>query len=314
MVSSWLASIGINDNYIKTLHEQEVNGKVLLKMQEHFLKEETGMKSGPAHLIIESHNELVEAQNVQKQQKNAPQRAAENTHRGASFIPDFPISSNFQIEKQMTQEAITRKRDVKPRPFGQPGTEHTYVKHDVLPPETGVSNLIKPCHEYKSFQTAVALNAKRQKAKLAYEVFKFATGCMNMRTNGTIHFGVMDNKEKKHVHGQIIGIPVKDKDVYTDVLNYIKRCFKSNDKLVEQCIRPPEFVLVIDPYSKEQHYVVEFDVEPSVSTVRNIVFSVSLIKMNEDSGKIEQEAEKLYCRVGVSTQQVDDISRFLRIL
>lgn len=118
MVSLWLASIGINDNYIKTLHEQEVNGKVLLKMQEHFLKE-TGMKSGPAHLIIESRNELVKAQKVLKQ-KNAPQRAAENTHRGASFIPDFPISTNSQIEKQMTQEAIIRKRDVKPRPFGQP--------------------------------------------------------------------------------------------------------------------------------------------------------------------------------------------------
>lgn len=117
---------------------------------------------------------------------------------------------------------------------------------------------------------------------------------------------------KKHVQGEIIGIPVKDKDVYTDALNYIGRCFKSNDKLVEQCIRPPEFILVNDPYSIEQHYVVEFDVEPSVSTVRDIVFSVSLVKMNEDSGKIEQEAEKVYCRVGASTEQVDDISRFYR--
>ncbi|KAF4070220.1 hypothetical protein AMELA_G00289250 [Ameiurus melas] len=166
MISVWLASVGVKENLIKTLHEQEVDGQVLLKITEEFLKKETRMKAGPAHLIIESRNELVKK--VQKQQ-------------------------NPQEEDQMKQDAvtITRKRNSKPRPFGKPGIDHTYVKHDVLPPETGVIDLITPCHEYKSFCTAVTLDRQRLQANLAYEVLKFASGCMNMRSNGTIHFAVM---------------------------------------------------------------------------------------------------------------------------
>ncbi|KAG7313752.1 hypothetical protein KOW79_000025 [Hemibagrus wyckioides] len=38
MVSLWLASIGVKENYIKTLHEQEVDGQVLLTIKEEFLK------------------------------------------------------------------------------------------------------------------------------------------------------------------------------------------------------------------------------------------------------------------------------------
>nr|XP_023687288.1 sterile alpha motif domain-containing protein 9-like [Paramormyrops kingsleyae] len=313
MVSSWLASIGIKDQYIETLHEKEVNGKVLLKITEQFLKKETEMKPGPVHLIIESRNELVKTQKAQKQQNKAPKSTAENTNQGASFIPELPISSNSQKEQQMNQDTIARKRDSKPRPFGKPGIDHTYVKHDVLQPETGVSNLITPCHEYKAFDTAATLDARRIKAKLAYEVLKFATGCINMRTNGTIHFGVMDNQEKKsgYKHGEIIGIPIKEQCVYTDALDYIERCFDSDRELVRQCIRPPEFILVTEPNRKEQHYVVEYDVEPSVSIVRNGVFSVRLVKFSEESGRIEQEPEKMYCRVGASTKPVEGMSGFL---
>lgn len=285
MVSVWLASIGVKENYIKTLHEQEVDGQVLLKITEEFLKQETGMKSGPAHLIIESRNEWLKK--VQKQQ-------------------------NPREEDQMKQDAETiRKRDSKPRPFGKPGIDHTYVKHDVLQPETGVIDLITPCHEYKSFCTAATLDHQRLQAKLANEVLKFASGCMNMRSNGTIHFGVMDSRDGSgHVHGEIIGIPIREKDMYTDALDHIEKCFKSDSELVRQCIRPPEFILVIEPNRKEEHYVVEFDVEPSVNIVRNKVFSSSLPKFSEESNKTAREKPTIYHRVGANTKPVDDINRF----
>ncbi|XP_046692026.1 sterile alpha motif domain-containing protein 9-like [Silurus meridionalis] len=286
MVSSWLASIGIKNKYIKTLHEQEVDGQVLLKITEEFLKKETGMKSGHAFLIIESRNELVEK--VQKQQ-------------------------NSQTEEQIKLEAVPKKikRESKPRPFGKPGIDYTYTKHDVLQPETGVIDLIAPCHEYKSFNTAATLDSQRLKAKLANEVFKFATGCMNMRSNGTIHLGVMDSKgDSVYVHGEIIGIPIREKDVYTDALDYIEKCFKSSSEVIRQCIKPPEFILVIDPNSKEQHHVVEFDIEPSESLVRGKVFSVCLPKFKEESNKCILENETTYQRVGAKTEPVKSLQVF----
>lgn len=52
MVSNWLRSIGIKETYIEKLHEEEVDGRILCELSEEYLKKETGMKSGPALLII----------------------------------------------------------------------------------------------------------------------------------------------------------------------------------------------------------------------------------------------------------------------
>ncbi|KAI1884103.1 hypothetical protein AGOR_G00222960 [Albula goreensis] len=67
-VSSWLRSIGIKDQYIQKLHEEEVDGKILKELTEDYLKRETGMKSGPALLIVKKKNELIESIQVQKPQ------------------------------------------------------------------------------------------------------------------------------------------------------------------------------------------------------------------------------------------------------
>ena len=37
---------------------------------------------------------------------------------------------------------------------------------------------------------------------------KFAAACMNKRCNGTIYFGVADDKSGKYKHGEIVGIPI----------------------------------------------------------------------------------------------------------
>ncbi|KAJ8264091.1 hypothetical protein GJAV_G00145040 [Gymnothorax javanicus] len=60
-VSSWLKSIGVNENYIEKMKDEEINGKVLLELTREFLEEKIGMKSGPAHLIIQNRDRLIKS-------------------------------------------------------------------------------------------------------------------------------------------------------------------------------------------------------------------------------------------------------------
>ncbi|XP_036445564.1 sterile alpha motif domain-containing protein 9-like [Colossoma macropomum] len=320
MVSTWLHSIGVKEQYVKKLHEEEVDGRILLEITEDFLKKETGMKSGYAHLIITKRNELVNpSHKVQRQTDNTHERTVQkhddqnNDQKPASVKRGSTTSSAQKGElKQGSVTVLTTKSDAKPRPFGKRGVDYTYVKHNVLQPESGVIDLITPCHEYKAFTIAATLDCQRVQAKLAKEIFKFATGCMNMRSNGTIHFGVMDGKDNSGcVHGEIIGFPIQNKDTYADALNLIDRCFSTaNVELVQQCIRPPEFILVIDPNSTEEHYVVEVDIVPLISIVRNRVFPVLLPNFREKKNKIEFEKETIYRRLGSRTEPVTDTSEF----
>uniref|UniRef100_A0A3Q3K886 SAM domain-containing protein n=1 Tax=Monopterus albus TaxID=43700 RepID=A0A3Q3K886_MONAL len=58
-VSTWLRSIGVKEQYIVKLYEEEVDGQILLTLNEDFLKTKICMKSGPAHLIIQKRDELL---------------------------------------------------------------------------------------------------------------------------------------------------------------------------------------------------------------------------------------------------------------
>ncbi|XP_062407128.1 sterile alpha motif domain-containing protein 9-like [Sardina pilchardus] len=203
------------------------------------------------------------------------------------------------------------KRDCKPRPFGKEGINFTYISSNILQPETGISDLISPCHEYKSFAVAVKQNHTRLQAKFAYETLRFASGCMNIRSNGTIHFGVMDSREDTgYVHGEIIGIPVLERDMYVDALDYIERCYSRYSEDVRKCIRPPEFIEVTDVHTGENRCVVEVDIVPLLNIVKSKVYTVRLPKFNESTNKVVLEKEAVYCRVGASTKPVEDRDEF----
>uniref|UniRef100_W5K098 Sterile alpha motif domain containing 9 like n=1 Tax=Astyanax mexicanus TaxID=7994 RepID=W5K098_ASTMX len=312
MVGTWLQSIGVKEQYIKKLHEEEVDGRILLQITEDYLRKETGMKSGPALLIITKRNELVKS--VHKGQRQHDKAVHERTvqksgqKRASSTNNDSTTSSPQKGELKQDSVMIQKtRRDSKPRPFGTSSVDFTYVQHNVLQPESGPIDLVTPCHEYKAFTDAATLDQQRLQAKLAKEVFKFATGCMNARSNGTIHFGVMDGQDSScYVHGEIVGVPVRKKNLYADVLNLIDRSFSSTDtELVQQCIRPPEFIPLTHTDNEEERYVVEFDVVPSVSVVRNKMFGVRLPNFREESNKLEFEKETIFCRQGSRTQPTD---------
>ncbi|KAI7793216.1 putative sterile alpha motif domain-containing protein 9-like [Triplophysa rosa] len=298
MVSDWLRSIGIKETYIKKLHEEEVDGRVLLELSEDFLKNATGMKSGPALLIIKKRDELVKSsQKAQNQQDR------------------FGIKKDDSINEEITDDSesvIKTKGDAKLRPFGTKGDDFKYVENNVLEPESGVIDLITPCHEYKSFKIAATLDRQRLQAKFAKEVLKFATVCVNMRTNDTIHFGVMDSRgDTGYVHGEIVGIPVREKDMYCDALDYIERSFDScQSERIRPCIGVLQFIQVVCSNSSKEHYVVEVDIEPSVSKVKNNVFSVCLPNFNEKANKVQFEKKTAYRRVGSKSESVVDLNEF----
>ncbi|XP_036382239.1 sterile alpha motif domain-containing protein 9-like [Megalops cyprinoides] len=312
-VSSWLKSIGVKENYIRKIHEEEVDGQVLLGLTEDYLKKDIGMKSGPAHLIIQKRNDLIQSSHPHKPQKGSSNKQHGSKQEGTDTdagTKQVPPDAGTQSHLGQSASVLSTKRDCKPRPLGKKGIDFTYLKHSVLQPESGVSDLISPCHEYKSFATAATLDRVRLQAKFTREVFKFGSACMNIRSNGTIHFGVMDSKGNTgYVHGEIVGVPVKEKDMYTDAFDHMKRSFRDSDiEQVRLCIREPEFIKVVD--STEECYVVEVDIVPEISTVRNRVYPVRLPNFKEASNKLEFEKETIYHRNGPNSEPVNDLNDF----
>ncbi|XP_035763862.1 sterile alpha motif domain-containing protein 9-like [Neolamprologus brichardi] len=318
-VSNWLRSIGIKEQYIERLYEEEVDGQILLALDEDFLKTKICMKSGPAHLIIQKRDEL----RNKFQEKKKPTYANKNDFeekRSRKSVQRLPGESEvtpaqtaerdqdvFEGRQAALACVLISKEDCQPRPFDQEGIDFLYVKHSILQPESGAFNLISPCHEFKSFALAATLDRTRLQAKFAKEVLKFATGCMNIRSNGTIHFGVMDSKEDGgYVHGEIIGIPVANKDIYVDALDYIERSFSSDKEHIRQCVRPPRFIEVMDRQSTEKRYVVEVDIVPSISIVKGKLYAVRLPNFKESTNKVEFEKETILRRVGSKTEPVSD--------
>ncbi|XP_006791552.1 sterile alpha motif domain-containing protein 9-like [Neolamprologus brichardi] len=318
-VSTWLRSIGIKEHYIEKLYEEEVDGQILLALDEDFLKTKICMKSGPAHLIIQKRDELINSQQkCQEKKKTTGSKRTEFEEKKSKKSvqclrtvsdgsPAQTIQSDQEKETAQEQCVLISKEDCQPRPFDQEGTNFLYVKHSILQPESGAFNLISPCHEFKSFAVAATLDRTRLQAKFAKEVLKFATGCMNIRSNGTIHFGVMDSKEDGgYVHGEITGIPVTDKDIYVDALDYIERSFSSDTEHIRLCVRPPRFIEVMDRQSTEKRYVVEVDIVPLISIVKNKVYAVRLPNFKESTNKVEFEKEVILRRVGSKTEPVSD--------
>ncbi|MBN3307558.1 SAM9L protein, partial [Amia calva] len=325
-VSSWLTSIGVKEQYVKKLNEEEVDGPVLREITEEFLKQQTGMKSGPALLILQKRNELINSrQALGKEQpslkaKMSPDSPAvgQSDQQETSPVRINAVKGQDRPEAETDAAAgqraslFSQKRDCKPRPFGKEGIDIKYVKHNVLQPESGVVDLITPCREYKSLISAARLDRPRLQAKFAKELLKFGSGCMNVRSNGTIYFGVVDSREDHgFVHGEIIGVPVEEKDLYVDALDHIGKSFSAPDsEHVWQCIRPPQFIEVVDMNSSEKHFVIEVDIVPAVSIVKGKVYSVRLPNFKESSNKVEREKTTIYRRVGAKTEPVSDPLEF----
>ncbi|MCJ8750294.1 hypothetical protein PDJAM_G00261000 [Pangasius djambal] len=187
-------------------------------------------------------------------------------------------------------------------PFDQNSASHRYIQNYTLPPETGPGNLTDPVHEYKFMGRTDDIHV--MKKKFNKEVFRFAAGCMNSRTNGTIHFGVADSKDTEYAHGEIIGVSVKNKDTIIDHFNQgIKSYFERHIDDAIGCIRQPRFVEVLCPNSTfAGKYVIEVDVVPAHSVVQGKLFYIQTL--DEENEWKKSKGESLFFREGAATKDI----------
>ncbi|KAK2916217.1 hypothetical protein Q8A67_000591 [Cirrhinus molitorella] len=313
-VSSWLKTIGIKPEHIEKLEKEEVTGPVLLHLSKSYLKD-LGFGGGQVQLLLCKRDELL-APDKSKTNKKKPcfdgeGREEAKNEAATSFFKN--AEQNFSTgDISETSVSLPQSRY---RKFNDSDEHFSYIRHTILPPETGIDNLITPCHEYKSLENACKLEPRKLKIKFASEVIRFACACMNMRANGTIHFGVMD-KTKTYKHGEIIGIPVEDKEVFEDALDYIENCFPTQHTDARQCIKPPKFIPVIGKDGQTQKWIVEVDVVPMVNVVRDKVYGARIPKFNEKTNKVEYEQKAYYQRVGPNTPRVtdDELVSFIQAL
>ncbi|KAK2909038.1 hypothetical protein Q8A67_004875 [Cirrhinus molitorella] len=168
-----------------------------------------------------------------------------------------------------------------PRPFDKRSETFEYKQNDILPPETGPSNLIDPCHEYKLMANTENALEENVFKKFRDETFRFAAACMNSRSNGTIHFGVGD--EPQYKHGQIIGLDVPSRNKYVDEFDKgLSEHFRDKSNIAMTCIRPPKFVKVKCSDNKDK-WVIEIDIVPKYELTQKKSFYSTLDKKKKKS-------------------------------
>ncbi|XP_029193596.2 sterile alpha motif domain-containing protein 9-like [Acropora millepora] len=188
------------------------------------------------------------------------------------------------------------------RPFGgEVSSTFFYQEGFVLDAwETGPKDLIKPVHEFKLLQGEEP-DDKDLLDKFLYETLRFACGCLNERTNGTIHFGVADEERKQacgHEPREVVGCRVPDiPHLNKKLTEYIDKCFVGESRSnVHNCIRPPLFVPVKREGVSGDNYVIEVDIEPRIDLCEGEIFKVSFKRLTR--GRDENLA---YTRHGSQT-------------
>lgn len=199
-----------------------------------------------------------------------------------------------------------------PRPFNsEVGTTCKYYKEGSVLNcwETGSKDMINPVHEFKIFRVGVNCGEDDSIKKFVYETLRFACGCLNKRTNGTIHFGVADEKEGQTCGfrpRQIVGSAVTNKPLYNEKLTeFIDKCFVGESRSnVHYCIRPPVFIPVKGSFGEQLSHdrvVIEVDIEPSYSLCKGDTFQAGF----KDLGRGKKEPT-VYVRHGSQTEAIVD--------
>ncbi|KAM5158343.1 uncharacterized protein ACMZJ9_009635 [Mantella aurantiaca] len=275
------------------LYKENVTGRVLnVLSREDFLNMK--ITYGTATLIIHERTQMT---------KDTKQGPADLDRKGIDVKKDptkkLPKNKN---EKQKKTEAATvnetgdqpkeilsvsegqpccseadldvRKVTCTPYPFDSTHESKRYTQHHFLMPEAGTSNYMDPVHEYKEFTNTGTATEEDKKMKFCNELFRFAAACMNVRTNGTIHFGVRDKP-----HGEIIGVHIVDREVYgTYFYQMMSKYFEENQSATaKQCIRPPRLVDVLHQDNTQSDLVViEVDVVPEHAFCASHIFHTYL--------------------------------------
>ncbi|XP_070770910.1 sterile alpha motif domain-containing protein 9-like [Enoplosus armatus] len=270
-VRGWALKLDMDDRMAEILFEQDITGRTLLLLDTADLNK-MGVTFGPAKLIIHSRDEVVK---LKKEE---------------------PTSSTNQPG-----------RPCKPYPFCRYHETYRYMESGILDiTESGASDFIEPCHEYKAFTKTTD---ETEMSKFTDEVIRFAAACMNSRTNGTIHFGIGD--KPNFIHGQVLGVVVKDKEAYANELkSAIDSHFEHKHKQTAQIsIKPPRFVGVLNKnMTSSDKCVIEVDIVPdSMICEENIyhTFNMDTKKAKKkEKSKETKPSRRFFVRDGGSSSDL----------
>ncbi|KAM5303852.1 sterile alpha motif domain-containing protein 9-like isoform 1-T5 [Glossophaga mutica] len=334
-VKRWVTTdLKIEEKYGQILFHEEVTGLVLQELTEKDLRD-MGLPRGPALLIKraydklsdglpESHNhssgQVAHTKSSKKEHQKKVQQSKKEQEKSLSSNSDHNLSKNRDTKKQesvLTKENAlnevatpedkeNNKRKPEqltcmPHPFDQPQSSHRYIEHYLLPPETGPGNLIDPIHEYKALTNTDTATEKDIKMKFSNEVFRFASACMNSRTNGTIHFGVKDKP-----HGEIVGVTVTNKAAFIDHFNQMITKYFEDSEMNEarKCIREPRFVeVLLQDNTPSDRFVIEVDVIPKHSVCKEKYFYI-MMQTHEDETWKQSKELSLFVREGATSKDI----------
>ncbi|KAM9448774.1 sterile alpha motif domain-containing protein 9-like isoform 1-T4 [Salvelinus alpinus] len=266
-VKQWaLNEACVDVEFADILLQQNINGPSLLLLEKSDLLE-VGVTLGPAKLIIHKRDE------------------------------------HLKFKKEQLSSSTTNQsgRPCKPYPFHRHHDACRYKVNSVLDvTESGASDYIEPCHEYKGYIHMSEAAVESKMNKFTDEVIRFAAACMNSRTNGTIHFGVGDKPD--FVHGQVLGVSVLDKEAYVNALpQAIEGHFEyKHIQTAKMCIKPPRFVEVLNPdMTSSEKYVIEVDIVPDFVICQENIYHVFSLdtrksKRKSKSKETEKEEKKLF--------------------
>lgn len=331
-VNRWLDSHKIDQKHRQILTAQDVNGAVLKFLTKNHLIE-MGITHGPAiqieqlfkKLQEESSEDPIQICQKKKGSKKVPktqtlmQEENEDTSKqkqnGKEKSDMANASTMSTVSKSLKSEFIGDEiDDTKEKqpsieltcvsyPFDEFSDPYRYKLDFCLQPETGPLNLIDPIHEFKEFTNTKNAREEDVKMKFSNEVFRFASACMNSRTNGTIHFGVKDKP-----HGKIVGVNVTSvtKEALIDHFNLmIHQYFEDHQvQKAKKCIREPRFVEVLLPNSTpSDRFVIEVDVIPKYSECGHDYFQ---IKMQNCNNKVWEQRKhfSVFVRDGASSKDI----------
>ncbi|XP_078584352.1 sterile alpha motif domain-containing protein 9-like [Branchiostoma floridae x Branchiostoma japonicum] len=292
-VCRWLKyneSIKLKEQYVSKFRDEEFDGwNLKYSLNEEYLKKTIGMKSGPMTRL------LAEAKNL----KPVPET---DTSCEPVVWPKETQDTASSKPQTKQQQPPTNRLKCAPRPFGQ-YKDHTYSYHcgrimDII--ETGVTDLMNPAREFKF--------SRKQGDELVEfflsETLHFSCACLNVRTNGTIHFGITDPqiKSTKYQGTEVVGLSLNQ----TEMANIEEKltacmigdkCFQKEDQrqAAQKCI---SLTFVKVSGIEESRFVIEVDVTPYADVCKGIAFCVCLPRGGK---KQSYDDAKYFQRVGSSS-------------
>ncbi|XP_008062458.2 sterile alpha motif domain-containing protein 9 [Carlito syrichta] len=248
-----------------------------------------------------------ESSELSKQKQKDKGNPGMATASAMSTVAKGPDSLN----KELTDDEIKDTKEkppfmeitCAPYPFDESNNQYCYKLGFSLPPETGPGNLIDPVREFKSFTNTETATEEDIKMKFSNEIFRFASACMNSRTNGTIHLGVIDKP-----HGKIVGVTLTrvTKEALIDHFNQMTHQYFEVHQVqqAKKCIRAPRFVKVLLPDSTlSDRFVIEVDVIPQYAECEDHYFQ---IKMQIYKNRIWKQSPEfsVFVRDGSSSKNI----------